>query len=310
MSTNFYSPTNPNPFFVDKSFAFLRKGQSYYAEAKSYGYLPSNLNKILDQIQSQTICSVISYLFTETTQQLNYLSFIETKLSQPNSRAVLLRTFSIVKKQTQSLLEYIENHVMKTEDLPDELRDALDFVSFALSHELSVAFSEVNNFDKDADSNDMRKACGQLINCFQQVTVTLAKVFNPHISLPDIFEAVFTKREQSLDLYNDLNIILILLCEFEESFSPSDIDGFKVELETFRQGTMKYLYEIDREQCQSFITKISLATDTSKKKKLLHQMKCYFETLLRHVRQRSVLAELQANNVTLSVIELTDSRLP
>jgi hypothetical protein len=296
MTNNSYGPTNPSSVFKHFSIPSPVKSQGSNIKANIELFLPPDISQLLVKIEPPKLRDNVQYLFTEMTRLLSYLSLIESKLMQHSSPAVILRIFNLINKQGHSFLDYIETRVLRTEGINNELCDAMDFVSFVLKHELNVIFNGRADFDNDANSIDMEKACRQLVNCFQQSIIALAKVFDPNITHSEIFTVSFSKREQALKLYSELNTIIVLINEVEETNDPSTMNVLIMELNAFHQETMQYLYYYnDREQCELFIKKISSTTDAPELKPLLHQTKCYFETLLKHVRQRSVLLELQLN---------------
>ena len=180
---------------------------------------------------------------------------------------------------------------------PSELSEELERTSFAVRHELRTVFERILPSAREAsDAVESRSRLADahdlLRNCFEQSTVSLARVFRPGADAADFFEDLRAKRENSLRLYEDLEALLrsVRYAEWHDAAEP--LVNFSERLELFRAESMGHLMQKDRETCQGFIDGLAAVHDRRSFRLYLHRFSCYLEILLKHVGQRSVLSDL------------------
>jgi hypothetical protein len=182
-------------------------------------------------------------------------------------------------------------------DTPTDLSEELERTSFAVRHELRAAFERILPGARDAlDAADARSRLADahdlLRNCFEQSTVSLARAFRPGVDAADIFEDIRAKRDNSLRLYEDLEALLRSARHAEWHEGGGSLLLFSERLELFRSESMLHLMQKDRETCQGFVDGLASLRDRRGLRLYLHRFSCYLEILLKHVGQRSVLADL------------------
>jgi hypothetical protein len=180
-------------------------------------------------------------------------------------------------------------------ETPTELSEELERMSFAVRHELRAVFERILPGAHEAEVTDalsrLTDAHDLLRNCFEQSTVSLARLFRQGVDAAELFEDIRARRDDSLRLYEDLQALLRSARYAEWHEGSEAIALFSRRLELFTNESMRHLMEKDRETCQSFIV-VMPAVRTRKAARLhLHRFSCYLEILLKHVGMRSVLAE-------------------
>ena len=80
-------------------------------------------------------------------------------------------------------------------DEPSELSEELERTSFAVRHELRAVFGRLLPAAREAaDAGEARARLAEahdlMRNCFEQSTVSLARVFRPEVDAADIFEDI------------------------------------------------------------------------------------------------------------------------
>lgn len=179
---------------------------------------------------------------------------------------------------------------------PDALSEELERMSFAVRHELRSVFERLLPGALCAsDASEARSrvtdAHDLLRNCFEQSTISLARLFRPEMDAAELFEDIRARRDNSLRLYEDLEALLRSARHAEWHDGPEAIVLFTRRLEIFREESMRHLMERDRETCQSFIDSVNTIRTRRAARLHLHRFACYLEILLKHVGMRSVLAE-------------------
>ncbi len=140
-------------------------------------------------------------------------------------------------------------------------------------------------------------AQGVLTNCFQQCMINLARVFDASLTDAGLFQDWQSRRESSLILYHDLSELLALVQAGQKAslsnFPERTLNFLARQLTSFREGSMQSLMYRDWQQYEALSEEI-IASIRKKERPTdpLHHMECYLETLLAHVKARSVLADL------------------
>jgi hypothetical protein len=182
-------------------------------------------------------------------------------------------------------------------DEPGEFSDELERTSFAIRHELRAVFGRLLPSAREAAGAEearsrLADAHDLLRNCFEQSTVSLARVFRPGVDAADIFEDVRARRDSSLRLYEDLGALLRSIRHVEWHGGAEALVNFSERLEIFRSESMGHLMQKDRETCRGFVDGLAAVRDRRGLRLYLHRFSCYLEILLKHVGQRSVLSDL------------------
>lgn len=177
---------------------------------------------------------------------------------------------------------------------PTELSEEFERMSFAVRHELRTVFERILPCalacaDAEEAGSRLADAHDLLRNCFEQCTVSLARLFRPCVDAAELFEGIRARRDDSLRLYEDLEALLRSARHVEWHEGSDAIALFSRRLELFHAESMRHLMEKDQETCRGFIDAMPAVRTRKAARLLLHRFACYLEILLKHVSMRSVL---------------------
>jgi hypothetical protein len=268
--------------------------------------LQTQLNQLLAEVGDQMQRALLLRIFSDLGRLLDYLRMAETALEQECSPLENLAFFTLIHDEALSLRDFIEQRALGDDCLNAELRDALDGISFALTHELRRVFEqELSGVSASESDRTVRgritHARGLLSNCFQQSLITLVQVFNPAVTGVQLFNDLPTRVEQSIVLRKDLWTLVQLARRAEVGGDLESTISFIQYLETFRHGSMHYLMYRDWQVYERFVDEVMETGSVSELAPVLDRFACYLETLFGQVRMRAVLANhpfdcTEANN--------------
>ncbi len=238
----------------------------------------------------------ILIIFSDLSRLLEKLRMVETSLRRDHPLKQTLPIFCLVYEEARSLLDFIETRALRTEGLDEAIFDALDGTNYAIAMELRKVFShELVGLSSLRQSPPIyakvENAHGLLRNCFQQSIVALAQLFDPALDGARLFSAFQTKLDQSMMLRSDLWTLLQLTRRAEKERDRHPISRVLERLNTFRDGSLRYLMYKDWEACERFIEEVAAARGAVEVTPVLHRFGAYLETLHGQVNMRAVLAD-------------------
>ena len=228
---------------------------------------------------------------------LECVGLVENYLRQVDAAEETFALFQLIHDEARKLVEFIRTDALNSNLLTEELADTLDGITFAVNHDLQRVFDSGprGSFsDKTAQVvvGKLYRAHDVLTNCLQQSTITLAMVFDPELVGAKLFNNSDMRYRQSLQLCQDLSELIHVVEKFETTRGPM-LATLTARIEKFRSESMECLMYSDWPQFESFCEKIdSSKTQSSELETVLHQFRCYLETLLGQVRMRNVLADV------------------
>lgn len=254
----------------------------------------SYLENMVEGISGIRTRRVVGTVFQDLLRLLECLSILEGHLRHVNTAEETLAFFQLIRDEARSLIEFIKTDAMNCNEVFGELADTLDGLAFALSHDLRRVFE--GEYETSAESSPyvvlgrVHRAHDVLTNCLQQSTISLALVYNPTLSVTELFNNTERRYRQSLKLCSDLECLRDLVQEFVEGRTTTG--GLNAGLENFRRDSLEFLMYSDWPQFESFCESISVSGEgPSGLAEVLHQFLCYLETLVRQVKMRAVLAD-------------------
>ena len=252
------------------------------------------LHAVVERIEPAETRGLVAGVFDDLRRLLGYLDSVRSLAeagAAPDDTHFIFEALRCEALAAASGLDYF----CACQPAPTELSEELERMSFALRHELKSVFERLLPAAHAAAPGEaathLKEAHDVLRNCFEQSTVSLARLYRPDVDAADIFEDIRARRDNSLRLYEDLEALLRGARYAEWYEDPEAIILFSTRLEIFREGSMRHLMEKDRETCEGFIDGLT-ETHTRRGARLhLHRFACYLEILLKHVSMRSVLVE-------------------
>ena len=283
---------SPSPLIVssiaEDRVAPLNGGVASLTACRSY------LENMVEGISRTRIRRVVGTVFQDLLRLLECLSIIEGHLRQVNSAEETLAFFQLIRDEARSLIEFIKTDALNCNEVSGQLADTLDGLAFALSHDLRRVFE--GEYEADVESSGhvilgrVHRAHDVLTNCLQQSTASLALVYEPGLSVTQLFNNTERRYRQSLKLCSDLECLRDLVQEFVAGRTTAG--ELSVGLGTFRRDSLEFLMYSDWPQFESFCERISFSgEDLSSLAEVLHRFLCYLETLVRQVKMRAVLAD-------------------
>jgi len=268
--------------------ALLNDPIALKAECGSY------LENMVAGISRIRIRRLVGMVFQDLLRLLECLSSLEGHLRHVNTAEETLTFFQLIRDEARSLIEFIRTDALDCNEVSGELADTLDGLAFALSHELRRVFE--GEYETSAESSAyvvlgrVHRAHDVLTNCLQQSTISLALVYDPTLTVNQLFNNTERRYRQSLKLCSDLNRLRNLVQAFVEGGTTSgELDS---GLEIFRRDSLEFLMYSDWPQFESFCERIKVSGESaSGLAEVLHQFLCYLETLVRQVKMRAVLAD-------------------
>ncbi|CAN5370884.1 hypothetical protein BH18ACI2_BH18ACI2_23720 [soil metagenome] len=279
----------------------LSGSESYAAYARlasepARGSDYAELSALTWRITPETLGADMSAIFAKLVLLLERLQVIEALLRGDAAAKHSLPLFTLLHQDATALVELIEGRAMRSEELPEEIFDALDRTAYALGMELCKVFShELVGLARSRQApviySKVENAHGLLRDCFQQSLVALAQIFDPEIEGAHLFGGFQAKLEQSLALRNDLWMLLQLVQRAAKEEGHRPIGPLLEHLHSFQRGSLRYLMYKDWETYERFVSEIATARGGVELTPIYHRLGTYLETLFGQINMRAVLAD-------------------
>lgn len=255
----------------------------------------NEITAIIKAIEPAELRQQMAQVFLEAFRLLRYLNFIgeDLRADRPLKRSLLI--FSLIYSELRSLMDFIDNYLLASNELDEEQRDIIDGCSYGLRMELDKVFGkELIGFVQLRQAPPIyakvENSHGLLRNCLQQTIIGIAHAFNPNMTGLGIFPDFKTFRDQSKVLRQDLWRLIVHLRHYEVNVEQSFESNLIETLVAFRDGSMKHLMFRDWEPYERMYDEIVATITPEERKKALHLFATFLETLLGHVNARAVLA--------------------
>lgn len=256
------------------------------------------IDRVVRQIESPEVRKIVNTVFKDLLRLLECLDLIESHLRQVDSAEETFALFQIIHDEARLLVDYIREDGLNCAAMDEELIDTLDGITFAVNHDLQRVFeSEQRRTGAPQSSHlvlgKLYRAHDLLTNCLQQSTIALAVMFDPEVVGTRLFNNSDMRYRQSLQLCEDLAALSRLLDVCGNTLDESSLTDLLAGVEKFSNESLECLMYSDWPQFESFCERIDLAgTSWLDLEPVLHQFRCYVETLLSQVRMRAVLANV------------------
>lgn len=257
----------------------------------------AQIDRIVHEIEAPVMREVVGRIFGDLLRLLECLSLTQGHLRQIESAEETVAVFQIIHDEARSLVMFIREDAVPCEAISEDLSETLDGISFAVNHDLQSVFEtrELVNIEESKGQmvGKLLRAHDLLTNCLQQSIISLARVFDPELVGTKLFNDSDIRYRQSVQLCADLSTLLKLLRACRELPLEPAFSNLITGLEKFRNESMECLMYSDWPQFESFCERLQLASGSNcELAPLLHQLRCYLETLLAQVQMRAVLANV------------------
>lgn len=255
------------------------------------------LEQLVKQIESPKVREIVDTVFGDLLRLLECLRPIESQLNQVDAAEEIFALFQNIHDEARALVKFIEDDALTCKALNRELCDTLDGITFAVSHDLQTVFE--TNLPGVNEERTGRVVVGKLFrahdvltNCLQQATISLATMFDPELVGTKLFSNSDMQYRQSVQLCGELSTLLKLVEACGGTQGKRAFRNLTAGLEKFRMESMECLRYSDCPQFEGFCERIQLSVTPAQLEPVLHQFRCYVETLLGQVKMRAVLANV------------------
>jgi len=256
------------------------------------------IDRVVREIEIPEVRDIVQTVFSDLLRWLECLGLIEGHLRQIDYADETFALFQFIQGEARLLVEFIREEGLNCPVMDAELSDTLDGIAFAINHDLQRVFDTGQRpvtSEKSAHVTvaTLYRAHDLLTNCLQQSTITLAMMFDPELVGARLFNNSDMRYRQSLQLCGDLTTLLQLIDISEKNTDGPTLDTLAAGIEKFRNESLDCLMYSDWPQFESFCERIKVAGNSSTQlESVLHQFRCYLETLLGQVKMRAVLANV------------------
>jgi hypothetical protein len=246
-------------------------------------------------IGEREICEVRNVM-ESLREIISIIQRVESALLRDRPLKETLSIFTLVNDRTNHVLQEVQALANRAEGESEDLFNVLDGLKFALSMELKKVFSfELVGLStlKQASSiyAKVENSHGLLRDAFQQSLVALAQLLDPSAEGASIFDSFQNRLKQSVELRQDLWILLTAIRKAEKERDMYPIARLRERLTDFKRGSLRYLMFKDWEACERFIEEVDAARGAVELAPVLNRFSAYLETLHGQVSMRAVLAD-------------------
>ncbi|MDQ2977470.1 MAG: hypothetical protein M3R69_18915 [Acidobacteriota bacterium] len=253
------------------------------------------IERVIQEIEPLEVRQIIGVVFQDLLRLLECLELAEGHLRQLDAADETFALFQLIRDEARVLVDFIKTDGLNCTVMTAELADALDGITFAINHDLQRVFERNSRHSRTPHAvvSELYRAHDVLTNCLQQSTITLAMVFNPNLESRSLFNDSDMRYRQSLQLCQDLCELIQIVENTEYAWEEPSVLTLVAGIKKFRQESMECLMYSDWPQFEGFCERINLRTaEYLELQPVLHQFRCYLETLLAQVRMRAVLASV------------------
>ncbi len=266
-----------------------------HARPNHFGIRADRIQGLLRNINNEALRQDVERTLTEFFRLLQYLDFIQDDLRQDRPLKGSLLIFTLIRSETEGLLEFLETRLLRIPDLTPDVSDTVDATIYALQMELRKVFGrELVGFIHLRQAPPIyakvENAHGLLRDCFQQSLVSLAQAFDQTFDGGAAFDGFQTKLEQSLHLRNDIWRLLCHLRKFEGRPEKNYVAPLLDQITLFRDTSLRYLMYKDWDEYEHFLEDAISARNIEELLKIVHVLSTFLETLLGQINMRAVLA--------------------
>ncbi|MFN2499397.1 MAG: hypothetical protein ABR557_09950 [Pyrinomonadaceae bacterium] len=265
------------------------------------------IERLIEQIDSVEVRKIIDTLFKNLLRSLECMSLLDNHLRHVDAAEQTFFLIQLIQADARALVEFIEGEALNPDLIDQQLFEVLDGITFAVKLDLK-RLVDIDPGQSTADKtphvvlSKLYRAHHILTNCLQQSTITLGMVFDSEFTGASLFNNSDLRYRQSLQLCQDLTELIQFVENCEEKRVESAFSRMIESIEKFRYESLEYLMYSDWSQFENFCERIASARGVlSEAGSVLHEFRCYLETLLNQVRMRAVLInvppiQLEAND--------------
>ena len=264
------------------------------------------LSRVTRSITDLRLRNALEKTLNDLVFLLDYLSLLREQPPFGDYKETL-SILQAVRVDGSRLVTFIETEVLPLDEIDGVLRDTFDSTAYAIKHELRRIFECELSESRIAMLEQLTYASllharGVLRNCFQHCVIDLVRLFDDSLTGARLYDDWRIRREQSSLLCRELSAMIGFVND-KQARSPEDIVN---RLDAFREKGLQSLMYKDWQEYEvladQLIETIRQGEDPAD---LLHQLGCYLETLLGHVRTRAVLVDSEKDRFAWQATEFS-----
>ncbi len=266
------------------------------AEHEGERFLPIELQNVL---QSKPIPYAIEadlrIILPRIAKVLKWLNVVEEMLQKDEPLKPTLLLFARIYEQTQEMISYINNRLLRFSNEDDPIFAALDATIYAASIESRKVFNfELGGLAEIRQAPriyaKIETSYALLNDSFQQTLVNFAQIIDPNVDPYKIFPNFKDKLGQSLALRQSLWNIKIEVSKVEQNPETASTEELYEKLNYFLKENLYFLFYKDCETVERFVEEVLRTNSKSDLVPILHRFGAYLETLFGQVNMRVLLA--------------------
>lgn len=252
----------------------------------------------IESIDDPVVRAIAGSIMGQLNRLLDWLKLIESNIRKLDTLRENLSLLDLVHLEARSAIAHIEEKAIEMDGVNEVFRDVLDGISYTITHDLKRVF-ECELLGPIAEQptpvvyGKIVYAQGLLNNCLQQSTITLVHHFDQALDGASLFNDSEERLEQSLLLCGDLLSLIRFVRRAQDRPAPDTHNALVKQITEFRDGSMQYLMYRDWKGYEKLAHEIMMSIEhEGDSLPLLHQFRCYLETIFGHVRMRAVLTNV------------------
>ena len=296
---------------------FSAVGKMLYREIRR-GHLlalliDSKFKPVHDRVQNPAVAAIVraipeplvrkqaAKVFLEFFRLLHYLEFADPGRSSEDGLRNSILVFSLITSEMRLLLTYIEKRALRNTTDGTPLHELYDSFVYCLPFELKkVVNTELLDISAARQPDIVRarveNSHGILKDCFQQSVVQMAQALDQKVEGRDIFGDFTARLEQSVQLRDNLAVLIGAVREFQAARDEAKARAMKDQISFFYDHSMKDLMYRDWSGFELFFIEILKCTSLPALHQIGHRFETFLMTLYREVQKRSILQSIPAGD--------------
>ena len=280
--------------------------------------IDSKFKPIHDRVQNPAVAAVVhgiedplvrkqaAKIFLEFFRLLHYLEFADPAQATEDGLRNSILVFSLITSEMRLLLTYVERRALKNAMEGTPLHELYDSFVYCLPLELKkVINTELLDISTARQTDIVRarveNSHGILKDCFQQSVVQMAQALDPEVEGRDIFGDFTARLEQSIQLRDNLAVLIGSVREFQAARDEASARAMKDQISYFYDHSMKDLMYRDWSGFELFFIEILKCTSLPALHQIGHRFETFLMTLYREVQKRSILQAVPASDAVLTL---------
>jgi hypothetical protein len=249
--------------------------------------------RIVKGIQVPVYKRTIAAIFLEFYRILRYLHGVGLQMQDPAILKRALVIFALVHAELKWILQYLEDQFLRREHPDVHFAELVEGIVYSLSMELRkvmqrelVGVSSLQQYE--FIYTKIQNSQGILLNAVQQIVFAIAHYFDPRLEGHDLFPDYVTRREQSIQLREDIIELRDYVEQFTKTGDLQRLSELVKKIEWFKNNSMKYLMYKDWFEFDGFYHEVCACRTTGNLQFTVHRFAIFLTALIKEVSKRAI----------------------